>query len=149
MNCPFCHHKTKIYNSRSSHNQTQTWRRHRCTNCSSTFTTREKIDWDGKTTVKTTSAVAPYSREHLLLSLVTASANLSLAAGTLSELTDTIESELQQINFFKESENESDLITTTATTVLARFDRNIALQYVNHVYANKPPIELIKQLAGA
>lgn len=151
MLCPYCISKTRIYNSRSSSKQSQTWRRHRCNVCRRTFTTREKIDWDGVVEVqyldKTYSA--PYSRERLLLSLIRASANLTLPVGAITNLCDSIENQLQHSHFFDTSPQESTLITNTATAVLQRFEPNAALQYINLVFRNNPPLELVRKLLKA
>ena len=149
MICPFCKHQTKIYNSRSTQSKTQTWRRHQCKVCAKTFTTKERIDWTGAVVVHTTDGSSPYTRERLLLSIVRSSTNLSLPSGAITDLTDTIELELQTQGFFREKKQESEVITQHATTILHRYDPNMALQYVNQVYSNKPPLELIKQLVGA
>lgn len=149
MKCPFCKNKTKIYNSRSTQTQTQTWRRHKCLSCNSTFTTKERVDWTGRINITSGNEVSPYSRERLLLSLVRASNNLSLPSGALTDLTDTIELELQNSSFFNEPSQEAELITHVSTTIIYRYDPNLALQYVNNVYHNKPPIELLKTLVGA
>lgn len=148
MICPYCSGKTRIYNSRNTHQSTQTWRRHRCEGCAGTFTTKEKIDWSGKVTVITTEGTSPYSRERLLVSISTASVNLSVLPQTLSELTDSVELLLQKTNFFQSSPQKADQIIDAAVLTLQRFDPNLALQYVNHVYNNKPPLQLIKRLLG-
>ncbi len=149
MICPFCTSKTRIYNSRSTQQATQTWRRHRCISCKKSFTTREKIDWDGVVLVQSEGSDSPYSRERLLLSLVRASQNLELSPGTLSDLCDAIEHQLQINNFFNAHTQDSKLITANTMQVLQRFDTNLALQYINCVYRSKPPIELLKQLTNS
>lgn len=146
MICPFCSGTTKIYNSRSTHQKTQTWRRHVCDNCQHTYTTRERVDWTGVTTVKSPSDASGYSKDRLLLSLAKASDNLHIKPAMLTELCDSIEAELQKTGFFNEAHQESDLITHAATTILHRYKPNLALQYINNVYRNNPPLELIKQL---
>ena len=146
MKCPFCNSKTNIYNSRPSHQGTQTWRRHVCTTCKRTFTTREKIDWTGSTKVKTASGTSPYSRERLLLSIAKAGEMLDLQPAMLAELCDSIEQELQHQGFFNENQQKASIIIETSTSVLVRYDQNLALQYINHVYASKPPLELVQRL---
>ena len=146
MICPFCTGKTKIYNSRGTQSHTQTWRRHQCQTCSKAFTTKERVDWTGQVQVRSSEHTLPYSREQLLLSLARASTNLTLPAGTISDLTDTIELELQNNQFFSQGTQEADVITQISTTVIHRYDPNLALQYVNQVYSNKPPLELLKRL---
>lgn len=152
MVCPFCASETKIYNSRGTHGKTQTWRRHRCKQCQASFTTREKIDWNGSVSVRASSQTdiqtetTPYSRERLFISLLKASENLILAPSTLSDLCDTIEYQLQKDGFFNGQTQGTTQITTTVTSVLHRFDANLALQYVNNVYRHQPPQELVKRL---
>lgn len=146
MICPFCESKTRIYNSRSTQSNTQTWRRHRCTACSRTFTTKERIDWTERIQISSKDVITPYSRERLLLSLIRASNNLVLPSGALTDLTDTIELELQNNEFFSDKLQEAELITQVSTTVIHRYDPNLALQYVNMVYRNKPPLKLLKRL---
>ena len=149
MICLYCNSKTRIYNSRSTQQATQTWRRHRCTSCSKSFTTREKIDWDGMASVRSKGKIGPYSRERLLLSLVRSGHNLELNPGTLSDLCDSIEHQLQKNGFFNVPTQSSELITETTLQILRRFDKNLALQYINGVYKSKPPIELLRQLTDS
>lgn len=122
------------------------WRRRKCTSCHRTFTTREKIDFNGVVTVINKHTSTPYSREKLLLSLVQASHNLALSPEILSELTDSIEQELGSKHFFESKNNESSVITRAALAVLSRYNKNLALQYVNLVYDNNPPLELLQSL---
>lgn len=146
MICPFCSSKTNIYNSRGTHNNSQTWRRHRCKQCLRKFTTKERVDFDGIVNINSKEMQSPYSRDRLLLSLVRASNNLSLPSHSVSELCDTIETTLQQAGFFNSVLQDSNMITETTIRVLKRFNTNLALQYVNNVYRAQPPHELLKQL---
>ena len=147
MKCPFCQSKTRIYNSRSSHQATQTWRRRQCLYCKKAFTTREKVDFNGVVTVRSLhDSEAPYNRERLLLSLAHAGDKLNLAPETVVELTDSIELALKDKQFFARSPQEAKTIVSIATTILLRYNTNLALQYVNLVYSNKPPLELIRQI---
>lgn len=146
MKCPFCTHKTKIYNTRSTHYNTQTWRRHRCLNCSSAFTTKEKIDWTGAVTVRTAESSTPYEKERILLSVARASEKITVPPSTIVELTDSIELALQKNNFFSEKVQSAQIITEVSLAVLHRFEPHLGIQYINNVYRNKPPLELIKKL---
>lgn len=148
MVCPFCTSETKIYNSRGTHGKTQTWRRHRCKQCQTSFTTREKIDWNGSVSVKTVAeaSTTPYDRDRLFTSLLRASDGITLPPGTLSSLCDTIEYQLQKQHFFQSDSSSANDIISTATSVLRRFNPNLALQYVNNVYRHQPPGELIRQI---
>ncbi len=146
MTCPFCKNSTNIFNSRSTQNRTQTWRRH---NCEATFTTKERIDWTGRVQVLTAKDRAPYSRDRLLLSIAKASDNLDLPVGAVTDLTDTIELELQNTGFFSSKSPNSEFIIQTSTLILHRYDANLALQYINNVYRNKPPRDLLKRVLNA
>lgn len=149
MKCPFCNNRTRVYNSRTSHQSTQTWRRRQCLHCNKNFTTREKVDFTGVITVRSKESLAPYSRERLLLSIVRASDKLELPPETASELTDSVESELKNKQFFSAKVQEAEIITAEATIILARYDKNLAIQYLNKVYSHKPPLELLNQLLTA
>ncbi len=146
MICPFCSSPTKIYNSRKTHQGTQTWRRHRCAASGHVFTTKEKVEWTGQISVTSYEQTEEYSRERLLLSLINASRNLGLLNKGINDLCDTIELELQKTNFFNKANQPAKKITEVTTEVLRRFDPNIAIQYVNNVYENKPPLELLSKL---
>ena len=146
MICPFCSGKTRIYNSRSTHSKTQTWRRHRCEVCKNAFTTKEKIEWTDAVSIYTGEDRSPYSRERLLLSINRASTNLSLPTGMISELTDSVELELQQNGYFGQKKPAKQTISETTITILGRYSPHLALQYINQIYANKPPLELIKSV---
>lgn len=147
MRCPFCESDTKIYNSRGNSAGNETWRRHRCRSCSLTFTTRERIDWSGKTLIADVGGtVNPYSSERLLKSLLKAGDQGNHPDGTFTSLLDTIENNLQKQHFFSKPTGSSAVITEVTITVLSRFDRGLALQYVNNVYRSQPPAKLIQQL---
>ena len=146
MICPFCSSATKIYNSRKTHQGTQTWRRHRCAGSGHVFTTKEKVEWTGQISITSDEQMVEYSRERLLLSLISASRNLGIVNRGINDLCDTIELELQQSGFFNKTNQPAARITEVTTEVLHRFDPNIAIQYVNNVYENKPPLELLSKL---
>ena len=146
MKCPFCNNKTEVYNSRRSHQATQTWRRRRCLTCNKSFTTREKVDFNGIVQVKNGDSREPYSRERLLLSIVRASDKLNLPLHMLLELTDSVELELKNHQFFEKNTQKVTMISEVTMTLLARYNRNLALQYLHNVYKNQPPIELVKQI---
>jgi transcriptional repressor NrdR len=77
MICPKClHEKTKIYNSRFTSRNNQTWRRHKCLKCGFTFSTREYIEADQYLQVISSQNLqSPYSRTKLLLALAQATAH--------------------------------------------------------------------------
>lgn len=148
MKCPFCNQKTKVYNSRSSHQSTQTWRRRQCLSCNKAFTTREKIDFNGLVTVRSVDNPegSPYSTERLLLSLVRASAQTNVPSTMITELIDSIQLELKKQRFFETAPQDADEITATATAVIARYDINIALAYLHAVHKGSPPVDILKSI---
>lgn len=150
MKCPYCQSQTKIYNSRQLKNSHQAWRRHRCTTCQRTFTTRERIDWSGVIEVITPDGSAPYSPDRLLLSLVDSSRGLQLPPNTITLLCSQVELELQRSQLFTPGSSlVSQRLAQTVLEVLRRFELNLALQYAHRLHNNNPPRELIKQLIEA
>lgn len=148
MICPFCASKTKIYNSRSTHQKTQTWRRHRCDSCNGVFTTREKIDFDNLVQIKDpiTGNSLPYSRERLLLSVIRASDKLQLPLGMITELVDSIETLLRHEQFFSTKNPMKQQISRATLVILTRYNKNFALQYLNQIHENQPPLEEVEKI---
>ena len=146
MKCPFCTQSTKIYNTRSHKTTHETWRRHRCTSCESTFTTRENIDWGSSITVETSYSVNDYSYGTLLASIVTAATQANLPAQTAIDLANTIQQHLVADNFFAVSPQKSQKIKDVAISVLSRYDKNLAIHYSNVVYNGKPPQTVLKTI---
>lgn len=92
------------------------------------------------------SVTQPYSRERLLTSLLRASSQLvSTPDTTPVELCDTVERQLQKAGFFTPESRPKAELASVVLTVLHRYDPNMALQYLNNVYAGKPPAELLKR----
>lgn len=146
MRCPFCNSDTIIYNSRGNTSGTQTWRRHRCKECGLAFTTRERIDWDGKVLVAgSDGSTSAYSKERLLLSLLKASMQ-DKSSSSIITLADNIEDTLQRQHFFNSATAQSSTITEVVITTLRSYDRGLALQYLTNVYHSNPPAKLLRQL---
>lgn len=91
---------------------------------------------------------SPYSRERLLVSICRAGNNLVIRPETLVALTDSIEHMLQKDHFFKPDMQDVSVLINVTILTLKRFDPNLALQYINAVYRNKPPLELVKDVLG-
>lgn len=151
MKCPFCSSRTKVYNSRSSHQSTQTWRRRECLACRKAFTTREKVDFDSLVSIKNKNAskTSPYSSGRLLISIIRASSQLSLPSEAAIELSDSIELELKNARFFDDSKpRESIEITETAIKIISRYDTHLALAYINNVFKGNPPLEILQNIVN-
>lgn len=146
MICPFCSSPTKIYNSRKTHQGTQTWRRHRCKSCGNVFTTIEKPVLDGVINIIDEGVIESYSRERMLLSLIRVSDKMGLPTGTINELVSSIEDTLRIEGLFSKPTQEKSRISELILTVITRFNKNMALQYLNQIHNNKPPLEAIKKI---
>lgn len=146
MKCPICLHSTKIYNSRGSKTTFETWRRHRCTNCAFTFTTRETIDWNGSISVETSDKILPYSYSRLLSSVLSAVSRCEAPTDAAVDLANTIEQQLVLNGFFKNKVQKSSQIINVSITVLSRYDTNLAVHYANVVYDGKPPQNVLKAI---
>lgn len=151
MKCPFCHQDTNVYNSRLTSQQQQVWRRRRCTSCNRTFSTKERVDWTGTIKVASTSKkqAIPYSRDRLQMSVARACRPLLAQYGSVSEICDSIEYKLQQTGFFSNSPQPSETIAAHATDVLRAYNPAYAVQYVQYVYRDDPPLELLRELLRA
>lgn len=143
MHCPFCQSVTDIYNSRPTNQATQTWRRHRCRGCKRTFTTRERVDYDGLVNVETATNILPYSHERLLISLLSACSYSQKALEAVPGLVGSVEQELARNGFFDGQTSSSKAIIAVATATLRRYDLAAALHYLNHVFDGNPPLDQI------
>jgi transcriptional regulator NrdR family protein len=146
MLCIFCKNKTRIYNSRPTHQKTQTWRRHICTMCKNTFTTKERVDLNGILKVQNGSTINPYSHDRLLVSIAVSSNQIALPAIMVSELADSVEARLCQIIANNINIITKDSIAETTIEVLTAYNKNLAIQYVNKIYKNNPPQEIISKI---
>ena len=98
MKCVYCSaKKTTIPNSRSTKLQTQTWRRHYCTQCKRTFTTFEKPDMK-HLAIDTDGALNPYSRGKLYLSIARSFQTKQPDYKLLDTIVDTIEIKLLKLS---------------------------------------------------
>jgi transcriptional repressor NrdR len=143
MLCLYCNNKTKIYNSRPTHQNTQTWRRHKCMYCQNTFTTKEKVDLSGILQVKDGLTLSSYSHDRLLVSIAVSSNQIALPAPMVSELTDSVEAKLCQIIANNINTIEKNIIAEITIEVLTAYNKNLAIQYVNKIYKNNPPQDII------
>lgn len=148
MICPFCQHDTTVYNSRLTSQKQQVWRRRRCTTCNQTFSTKERVDWNGVVQVASSTGKQPYpySRDRLQLSVARACRPLIDQYGSVNDICDSIEYELQRTGFFSTSPQAAETITVHTTHILHRYHPSFAVQYVQHVYQGDPPVELLRTL---
>ena len=131
MVCIYCEHKTKVNNSRTSVKAGRTWRRRECLECHSVFTTREQAELDGAISVLgTNDALQPFSRDKLFISLHRSLSHRKKALSDAGELADTIITRL--LNLQIKGALKKELIVTTSTEVLNRFDVAAGTHYTAH-----------------
>ena len=131
MLCPKClHKKTRIYNSRFTRHNNQTWRRRTCDACSYSFTTRELIEADKLLSVVTRSDDRkPYSRSRIFLDVANACTHLQGPSECAQQLSETVEARLLKVA--KEGIIYSSEIATVVMKVLRAFDVKAYLRYVS------------------
>lgn len=127
MNCPYCHNPTKVTNSRSRSNNSQIWRRRRCKNCQSIWTTHEQLDPSTSHKIKSkNNSLQPFSRDKLFLSINDSLNHRKTAIDDATALTDTV---LQQVLTLKSAIIQITEILTITHHVLANFDPTAAAVY--------------------
>ncbi|MCA9301189.1 hypothetical protein H6801_02490 [Candidatus Nomurabacteria bacterium] len=111
--------------------------------CQNTFTTKEKVDLSGILQVKDGLTLSSYSHDRLLVSIAVSSNQIALPAPMVSELTDSVEAKLCQIIANNINTIEKNIIAEITIEVLTAYNKNLAIQYVNKIYKNNPPQDII------
>ncbi len=147
MVCPFClHEKTSVYNSRSTANATQIWRRRRCLRCEKAFTTQEAFNPSGIWKVKRAEKTVSYSRPQLALSVIKACDHRQDIESTVWYLFEGIERRLLPIAAADNLVLQMSDITSVTASILKNFD---ATAYVKYLSFHQPAMDattLRKQL---
>lgn len=128
MVCLYCAHNTRVVNSRSQKKTNQIWRRRLCINCRSIFTTTEAIVYKKEVLVSKGTALEPFSRDKLFISLYSSLKHRATALSDARELCDTISSRLISL-LDKEATIEAQKITNTTQVCLNRFDKVASTHY--------------------
>lgn len=138
MKCPVCREtNNEVYNTRTTRFGTQTWRRRRCLNCDTSFTTYEQPDLKflkilGDTSKKTT----PYSRATLFSSVYGAFSGSSAKPSVIDAVTDNIEAKLLDL---QDHTITTEQITDIVLSTLKHFDSAAFLRYLSdHVDMSDP-----------
>lgn len=127
MVCIYCSGETKVTNSRLQKRANRIWRRRQCLNCGAIFTTEEQVVTEQSILVRKISAVEPFSRDKLLLSLYESLRHRKTAVSDATGLTDTIWSQL--LPHIQHASVTREDIVKTAASVLKRFDKAAATSY--------------------
>lgn len=128
MVCINCGEKTHVTNSRASRKDSSIWRRRECFSCGGLFTTSETPEYSGSWVVQSHNGVlAPFSPDHLFLSLYKSCEHRQTALHDARTLADTIirklGSEVQHGTLKVQS------IIQTAQVALNRFDKAASVHY--------------------
>lgn len=127
MVCIYCSHDTQVINSRHQKRLNQVWRRRKCLSCGAVFTTNESVDLSGVLRVRKSTALEPFSRDILLLSVYESLKHRKSALQDAGALTSTIVAALHPLA--EDTVLDRDVITTVTSSVLERFDRLAASHY--------------------
>jgi transcriptional regulator NrdR family protein len=128
MVCIHCSSETQVVNSRPQKRSNQIWRRRKCLNCLSTFTTLETADYSLSWVVQPNKgSYKPFSRDKLLLSLYRSLQHRKEAIDDAAALTDTTINKLrpQVINGVVASR----AIQQVVIVALNRFDGAASVHY--------------------
>lgn len=128
MICINCSHEnTAVINSRTHKKQPSIWRRRRCENCHTTFTTYERPSFAAAMPISLSpTAHVPFSPGKLTLSIAQAFSHTPAQAGEYAlSLAQTVEETLYGLR----RELTIEDVTRTTHAVLRRFDELAALQY--------------------
>jgi transcriptional repressor NrdR len=132
MVCVHCGGPTKVVNSRPQKRINQVWRRRRCQNCGSIFTSEELAQYGSIWLVKPPSGpIEPFDRDRLFLSLYEALGHRKAPVGDAAELTDTIIKKLLG-SFPKEGLLSAETIKQIVQVALNRFDKAASTFYGAH-----------------
>lgn len=129
MKCAYCgSKKTEVFNSRSTRNGTQIWRRRRCQDCGEVMTSYERPDLSAVLYIDTgAKKKARYSRTKLLISLVRAFEQSSKLTD-LENIIDTIEQRLMalQTDYVTSAELAEVVLRTIKPVDTAAFVKYLA-----------------------
>lgn len=127
MNCIYCGGDTSVENSRPQKRTNSVWRRRKCKDCRTVFTSNEALDLHGSIVVHSESHVEPFSRDKLFLSIHDSLKHRKSPLSDAKALTDTI---LKQVLTVITSPSlEKQQITTICHETLQKFDKTAATHY--------------------
>ncbi len=128
MVCVQCGKKTEIINSRPQVRNNQVWRRRRCYDCKSVFSTSESANYDAIWTIMRPSRpLLPFSRDKLLLSIYKSCEHRPKALKDASDLTETVIAKLRLAA--KDGQITNQQIIQAVQVALNRFDKAASVHY--------------------
>ncbi len=132
MVCIYCRGETKTVNSRPSDSAKIVWRRRKCIECQSIFTTYEEPDYSGSFRVKSKNVLSPLSRDKLFISIYSCLSHRKTPQKDASGLTATVLTNILPLA-------QHGIVTTSAIkgevlNTLKNFDQVSAVYYKAHYY---------------
>jgi transcriptional regulator NrdR family protein len=128
MICIHCGNPTQVVNSRLLKRQNQVWRRRKCTVCEAIFTTHEVAQYSAAWLVQSTGdALAPFSRDKLLISIHRSCQHRPDALSDAANLADTVISKL--LPLASTGPLETKTIAHITQVALNRFDIAASVHY--------------------
>lgn len=128
MVCIFCQSETEVYNSRPQTRSNSVWRRRRCKQCGSVFSTKEQIDYSQSIVVRTRSKrLEPLQRDKLFVTIHDSLKHRKTALDDASALTDTILNRVMPMQH--NAQLETKQIIEVSLKVLEKFDKVAAVHY--------------------
>lgn len=133
MRCPFCQSDVIfVVNSRPTANESQIWRRRKCSKCGEQFTTYEKINLSYLKVIKRSGAVRVYSRAKLFSGIYHSSIEgKHKDRGEMGELSEKLTQEVEKrIMLLKKKRIETAIIGDIVLSVLKKHSQEIFLHYL-------------------
>ena len=140
MNCPYCgYHDSKVIDSRDVEDGIR--RRRQCLNCSSRFTTYERLQPASLFVIKKDERREEFSRDKLLSGIRKACEKRPLPTGAIDKLVDDIEAELYRLG---KAEIPSTIIGDMVMEGLKSLDYIAYIRFAS-VYREFTDITALKQ----
>ena len=135
MVCIYCGASTSVTNSRLQSKLNRVWRRRRCNECNSIFTTLEAIDEQKSIMVLDNESLTPFSLDKLFISIYESCRHQDSAANNARALTDTVLGKVLKTARLNPTITKQDIQRATYKT-LQRFDNAAAVHYKAYYYKN-------------
>ena len=133
MRCPFCgHNDTQVKDSRPTEENATIRRRRLCPECSSRFTTFERVQLRELSVTKTNGEKAPFDREKLLRSLKIALRKRPVDEERMERIANSIQRRLETLG---ENEIPTKVIGEMVMESLAELDQVAFVRFAS-VYRN-------------
>jgi len=133
MRCPFCHHDdTQVKDSRPAEENATIRRRRFCTECSSRFTTYERVQLRELSVTKNDGDKMPFDREKLLRSLMIALRKRPVDEDRIERIANGIQRRLETLG---ENEIPTKVIGEMVMEALSELDQVAFVRFAS-VYRN-------------